>query len=123
MQKLPKYVLFIIFILLYALMIFVISLVRTILGAEIKLTEVQYYIIMGIVSLISFMAGIVFIWPQKSWTIENLILKINNVLIINTIILNLQQKKTELIMRDPVLKEIPDCIQVVITKHTIGKEK
>lgn len=123
MQKLPKYVLAIIFLLICGLLFSVICLIRTLLGAEIKLNELQYYVIFGVTSFISFLAGMAFIYPQKAFTIENFVLRMNNVRMINSTIINLQQKKIELIIRDPVLSKIPDTVEVVITKHKIEKEK
>ena len=123
MQKLPKYVLIIIFILICGLLFSIICLIRSLFREKIELTENQFYIIFFIIAVTSFLAGIAFTRPQKSWTLDNFIDKINNVLIINTALINLQQKKLEIIERDPVLSKLPDNVEVIITRHKIGKEK
>jgi hypothetical protein len=123
MQKLSKPILIIIFLFICGLLGCIVFFVRTFFGSDITLTENQYYILFSIIAFISFLAGIAFMKPQKSWTIENFIVRMNNIITINTTIINLYRKKMELVSRNPELKKIPDSVKVTITSTEIKEFK
>lgn len=117
MYKLPKPVLIFIFLVFLSLLFFVIKLIRLNYGAKIELLEEEFYLIFGIVSFVSCITGICFIFTFKSWTVEELVDRMDNPIKINSTIIALQARKIQL------KSEIPDHVRVVIESHEIKSKK
>ena len=123
MYKLPKGVLIIIFLLICGLLFSIICLIRTLYGKNISFSEIEYFIIISIIGFLAFLAGIAFILPFQSWTIETLVLRLDNVITINALLINLQRRKIELIEKDPILQKIPDTVRVIISEHEVKGDR
>ena len=126
MSKLPKIAKITFFILLMGLLFFILTLLRTVFVAEIgneyvlTFSELQYFVVFGFVTIISFFVGIVFIYNFKTWTTEDFIERQDNPVTINKLLLGLYERKCDLIIKTPELKKIPDSVKIIITEHDIN---
>jgi len=117
MYKMPKLAIITILILLIGLNFCVVYLIWIVSQRNQILTidQDQYIIIFFIISIFSFVSGILFLAGQKSWTMENLCSRIENSRTINNCILLLDQRKKE------IDDGIPDFVEVKIVTPSKNK--
>ncbi len=119
MYKLPKPIIVFIFFLLCALQFFFMILIKLIyLKGILKMTEIEYYIVFGIISIVAIFLGMFFVNMFRAWTVEELASRMDNIIEINNAIIRLQQRKAEI-----DCGKIKDTIKVLITPHEIKGEK
>jgi hypothetical protein len=80
-------------------------------------------VIFTIISIIAFFLGLIVRSQYSAWTIEDLIEKIDNVILIDKTIISLYQKKMELYIKTPELKQIPSAVNVKISNCEITNGK
>lgn len=116
MYKMPVGLKIVIFILLVLIEIGLFNLIlafKTSTTNNMTFDKLEFNMIFLFISVVGILSGIFFINIFRSWTPELLIEKMENVVIINSLILSLQQKKIMLIMATPELKQL-DTLQVAV---------
>lgn len=125
MHRFQKGIRFLIFILFLGLLFFVLTLIRTAYtshmsdGYKLLFTEIEFYIVFGIVSIVAICLGLILPSQFRSWTHETFVERQSNIITINKLIISLHQRKAELLIKTPVLKEIPDPVQVFISSKKL----
>lgn len=109
MDKMSKPVLVISFLFLFALDFIIIVLIRTFFKTIIEMAELQYYLICGVIAIVSFITGSRFVSLQKCWNIEEFASRIENTRTANQLILSLDVRKHE------INDGMPDFVKVIIT--------
>lgn len=98
MSKFPKWAYFLVFVLLFCLSMAFMLIFQIIFSYQnqVKISQIEYYFLYSINTIISLIAGGCFIKILRAWTPGEMAERMNNIFAINNAIISLQKRKTEL---------------------------
>ena len=117
LHKLPRGITVIIFVMLIGLqtcVLWAIVIVKEIQGVGLTFSLAEFLIWFSIVSIIGVFVGIAFMGSWKSWTVEDLIKRIQNPVFCSNTMIALNMRREQLLIENPELRKIPDPVKVII---------
>lgn len=121
MSKLPLFIKIILFLLLTTIQVAIFYLVVTNIGNGLYLTPLTFNLLFWIVTAVAALTGIWFVNLFRSWTVDELIERMDNPLFINRFILLAQERK--LYLQDELNWKIPDPVRVHIVNFDVDGKR
>lgn len=117
LHKLPRGITVIIFVMLIGLqtcVLWAIVIVKEIQGVGLTFSLAEFLIWFSVVSIVGVFVGIAFMGSWKSWTVEDLIKRIQNPVFCSNTMIALNMRREQLLIENPELRKIPDPVKVTI---------